>query len=361
MTAHRASSERGLTAARSASTSAWLPLAAIVLLGALLRFATLAVQSLWFDEAATWELTQLPFVEMLRALPSRESNPPLFYVLEWVATRALGDGEVGLRALSALAGTALIAVAGLVGQRIAGARAGVATAALVAVNPLLVWFSQEARSYALVTLLATVALLLFLRALDDPRPSVLAWWAVAAALALSSHYFAAFALAPQAAWLLWRHPRRPAVAAAIAAQAVVSGALLPLLLAQHDNPYDIAAESLAVRAVQVPKQFLLGYRGPLALPIGLLAAVLIAFAVVLLLRRAERTARERAVLVGAVGATALLLPLLAPVLISATRGFEIGLEREAGGGWSWVALLAVFAAVYLILGSFLFRPLLEDA
>ena len=57
----------------------------------------------------------------------------------------------------------------------------------------------------------------------------------------------------------------------------------------------------------------------------------------------------------------LLLPLLAPVLISATRGFEIGLEREAGGGWSWVALLAVFAAVYLILGSFLFRPLLEDA
>lgn len=57
----------------------------------------------------------------------------------------------------------------------------------------------------------------------------------------------------------------------------------------------------------------------------------------------------------------LLLPLLAPVLISATRGFEIGLEREAGGGWSWAALLGVFATVYLILGSFLFRPLLEDA
>jgi heme exporter protein B len=57
----------------------------------------------------------------------------------------------------------------------------------------------------------------------------------------------------------------------------------------------------------------------------------------------------------------LLLPLLAPVLISATRGFEIGLGRSAGGGWSWVALLGIFAVVYLILGSFLFRPLLEDA
>lgn len=57
----------------------------------------------------------------------------------------------------------------------------------------------------------------------------------------------------------------------------------------------------------------------------------------------------------------LLLPLLAPVLISATRGFEVGLERHAGGGWSWVALLGVFAVVYLVLGSVLFRPLLEDA
>ncbi len=57
----------------------------------------------------------------------------------------------------------------------------------------------------------------------------------------------------------------------------------------------------------------------------------------------------------------LMLPLLAPVLISATRGFEVGLEGQAGGGWSWAALLGVFALVYLSLGALLFRPLLEDA
>lgn len=56
----------------------------------------------------------------------------------------------------------------------------------------------------------------------------------------------------------------------------------------------------------------------------------------------------------------LMLPLLAPVVLSATRAFEIGLERHAGGGWSWAALLAVFAVVYLVLGSLLFQPLLED-
>ena len=57
----------------------------------------------------------------------------------------------------------------------------------------------------------------------------------------------------------------------------------------------------------------------------------------------------------------LLLPLLAPVLIAATRGCEVSLEREAMSGWPWAALLGIFALVYLTLGSFLFRPLLEDA
>jgi len=57
----------------------------------------------------------------------------------------------------------------------------------------------------------------------------------------------------------------------------------------------------------------------------------------------------------------LLLPLLAPVLISATRGTEVALGRDAGPGWPWVGLLGIFGAVYLTLGALLFRPLLEDA
>ncbi len=56
----------------------------------------------------------------------------------------------------------------------------------------------------------------------------------------------------------------------------------------------------------------------------------------------------------------LLLPLLAPVLIGATRGFEVAMGREAGPGWPWAALLGIFALVYLTLGALLFRPLLEE-
>jgi mannosyltransferase len=298
---------------RSSSATPWLALGAIVLLAAVLRFATLRTQSIWFDEAATWDLVRRPFGEMLRRIPDGESNPPLFYVLEWGWTRVFGDGEAGLRSLSAVAGLLTVPVAYAIGRRAAGgaARAGLAAAALTAVNPLLVWFSQEARSYALATLLSAVALLLFQRAQDDRCGRVLAGWALAAVLALATHYFTAFVLAPQALWLLWRHPRRRDALAAVAAVTAAGIALLPLLLAQAGNPYDIAGTSLALRLAQLPKQFLLGYRGPLALPLGLLGALLAAGGAWLLARRTPYVARERAYMLAVIGTAGIAIPLVA--------------------------------------------------
>lgn len=341
----------------------WLPLAAILVFGCVLRFATLGTQSLWFDEAATWELTRLPFGDMLSALPHRESNPPLFYVLEWLTTRALGDSEAALRTVSAVAGTLLIVVGHAIGRRVGGARVALATAALLAVNPLLVWFSQEARSYELVALLSAASLLLFLRALDDDRPRLLAWWALLSALALCTHYFACFVLAPQILWLLWRHPRRSAVVAATAALALVAAALLPLLLEQRGNPYDIAGESVALRLLQIPKQFLLGYRGPLALPVGLLGGMLIAGGVWLLLTRAERAVRDRALLVGAIGLGGITLPLagavlgadylnarnlipaLVPLATALAAGFAAVAPRRSQLGWLLLGALCALSLV----------------
>jgi len=298
---------------REATAAARLALAAIVLLAAALRFATLRTQSVWFDEAATWDLVRRPFGAMLHGVAHGESTPPLFYVLEWGWTRVFGDGEAGLRSLPALAGLLTVPVAYAIGRRAGQGRVavGLAAAALVAVDPLLVWYSQEARSYALAVLLSALALAFLMRARDDPRPRVLAGWALAAALALATHYFTLFVLVPQGAWLLWRHPRRRAALAAVGGLAAVGLALLPLLLAQSGNPYDIAGTSLVVRLVQVPKQFLLGYRGPLALGLGVLGALLVLAAAWLLLRRTPPAPRGRALLLAGTGAAGVALPLLA--------------------------------------------------
>jgi heme exporter protein B len=56
----------------------------------------------------------------------------------------------------------------------------------------------------------------------------------------------------------------------------------------------------------------------------------------------------------------LLLPIVAPVLIAATQAFEAALDGHAGEGWPWVALLGVFAVIYLAFGVVAFGPLMEE-
>ena len=75
------------------------------------------------------------------------------------------DRPLGLRSLSALAGVATIPVAFLLGRELRGRRAGLIAAALVAVNPMLIWYSQEARAYALLVLFCALSLLYCVRAL----------------------------------------------------------------------------------------------------------------------------------------------------------------------------------------------------
>ena len=57
----------------------------------------------------------------------------------------------------------------------------------------------------------------------------------------------------------------------------------------------------------------------------------------------------------------LLLPVLAPVLIGATRAFGAALGDVAVDGWSWFNLLAIFALVYVAMGLVAFGPLLEES
>ena len=123
-------------------------------------------------------------------------------MLAWGWAKEFGTGEFGLRSLSALFGLATVPVAYAIGAELSNRRAGLIAAALVAVNPMLIWYSQEARSYALLVFFCAVSLLFFVRALDSRRTSDLSLWALASALAICSHYFAFFAVGIEAVWLL---------------------------------------------------------------------------------------------------------------------------------------------------------------
>jgi uncharacterized membrane protein len=216
-----------------------LAVVGITALAALVRFAALGVQSFWFDEALTVGIVERSFGGMLdHVVEPGNAEPPLYFILAWGWTRVFGDGEVGLRSLSALAGTLTVPVAYAAARVVAGRGTAVLTGLLAALSPALVWYSQEARSYALMTLFGALSLLFMLLVLERPTKGRLAGWVAASALGVFSHYFAAFIVVPEAAWLLYSVRDRRRVLAAIAGLALVAAAIAPVLIYQrtHGHP-----------------------------------------------------------------------------------------------------------------------------
>jgi mannosyltransferase len=295
----------------------WWPLAALTLLAAVLRLSTLDLQSLWYDEAFTpVHVLHSSLWATLRSVARTENSPPLWYLLEWADSRVLGTGAVALRLPSALAGIATVPVAWAIGRELAGRRAALLCAAIVAVNPLFVWYSQEARVYALFVLTGAVAILCFLRAEREPTPRRMAAFALAGGCALVTHYFAVFLLAPMVLWLMREPLRRRRALPALAALVLVGLALLPLISEQGGNGTQwIGRWPLYERLQAIPQYYLTGYSGaPLGHGVELLVALIVLAGAGLGLWRltgsaaGDRDLRAAGVML-ALAATAILVPL----------------------------------------------------
>jgi 4-amino-4-deoxy-L-arabinose transferase-like glycosyltransferase len=217
----------------------WLgvALAGVVLVAGVLRFWGIGHQSFWFDEVATALVIKGSLWHTLHMVRVSESTPPLYYVLAWAWTHVFGSGEVGLRSLSAVCGIATVLVMWVALRESVSEPAGLVGAALVAVNPMQVWFSQEARTYELVALLGAISFLFMLRIVREPTRRSLVGWSVAACLGLTAHYFAVFLIVGEFAVILWvmRDRVRSAVVALVPVL-IVGLALVPLAHAQeHDG------------------------------------------------------------------------------------------------------------------------------
>ncbi len=330
-----ATSGAGVSATPSTVSSIppdWWLVAAITAIAALLRFSTITSQSFWVDEATTVHEVGLSFGAMLHAIGVNETTPPLYFALAWVWTRVFGPGELGIRSLSALAGTALVPVAYLCGRELVSRAAGVFTAALVALSPFMIWYSQEARSYMLLALLSGLSLLYWARAARERGVLALWLWAAFSALAVLTHFFAGFLIAPEALWLLWRRRDRASVIAA-GAVAVVQLAVLPLALSDTTHPLDwITGIPLSTRITQIPVTlgFSQLYQSSNRLAgEGLLgAAIFAALAAALIWFGGARRERRGALTAAALGVATVLVPLALAELGHVIAGLD-GIGADA--------------------------------
>ncbi|MFN2109694.1 MAG: glycosyltransferase family 39 protein, partial [Anaerolineae bacterium] len=130
---------------------------AILLVATGLRFYHLDTQSFWNDEGNTARLVERSVALIIEGAAG-DIHPPGYYLLLHVWRVFAGESEFALRAFSALCGVLTVAVAAAAGRYVGGQRVSLGAALIMAFHPLAVYYSQEARMYALLGLASALTL-----------------------------------------------------------------------------------------------------------------------------------------------------------------------------------------------------------
>jgi hypothetical protein len=203
---------------------AGLAVLVMTVVGLMIRILV-ARESLFADELSTYWIVATHGLHQVLSLiygtapvKHAEITPPLSFVASWLTVQ-LGHSPLLLRLPSLIAGTLTIPLVYMLGRRTVGRAPGVVAAALTTVSPFMIYYSTEARAYAVMMLLVVGSTLGMLLAIDTGRRR---WWmlyAACASLAFWTHNTCLFVLGAQLLWVLWAHPevRRPALLATVGA------------------------------------------------------------------------------------------------------------------------------------------------
>ena len=162
----------------------WLPLIATIF-ALFVRLLMLGRKSLWFDETETLRIAATSVEDIVSG--RWDQHPPIYHLLMrcWIR---LGRSEFVLRLPSALAGVAAIPLLDRLARQWGGRWVAMASAWLLAIAPLHVWYSQEARMYALVCTLGLASTLFYAVAIRRDSPLAWAAWVVATVAGLYTQY-----------------------------------------------------------------------------------------------------------------------------------------------------------------------------
>ena len=311
---------------RREQRAAWAVVALLTLIGLGLRWPSFR-DSLFGDElSAFYIVAGHSFWTMIHLLNghSTELNPPLFFMLTWISTKLFGLSAESLKLVSLLVGISTIPLLYVLGRQVFGTLTGLVAAALGATSPFLIYYSTEARPYALMLWLVLVATLGLLRGV---RGGGRTWWAiyaVAVCAAAYTHFTSVFALAALFIWALVTQPqaRRPLVLATAAA-AVGYLPELPLLNRISQSPGTSiygSIDPLTLHSAHIDLgRWAIGHPYlPLSRVPGTVAALLIAAAVALALvgvalRLRSPTERRLALRPGGAVVLIVILAVAAPV------------------------------------------------
>ena len=224
-----------------------------ILLAFGLRLYAIERQDIWGDEAFSIWLSSQALTDVVAG--GSDTHPPLYPSLLYLWLRLAGSVPLTTRFLSVLGGTLLVPVVYILGccafpssspppfgagqdssSRGRNWQVGGLAAILVAISPILVYYSQETRMYGMVTLLAAISVYWAVRLIKEPDCRV-AWLAyyVATLAAAYTHYYAFFVILAEnlvliTLWLYLRQRRN--LTHWFVAQGCITLAYLPWILVQ---------------------------------------------------------------------------------------------------------------------------------
>jgi O-antigen/teichoic acid export membrane protein len=165
-------------------------------------------RGLWIDEATSVDQARMSFAGMITNLRTTDVHPPLYFAILWGAVRWLGSGELAVRLPSIVAGTLVVPMLYILGREAYDRRTGVVAAAAGSVAPIMVWYSQEARMYALLMLFGVIAMWAQLRILRSGGRLPWVIYTLASVALVWSQYFGALQVVVQQLAFLWVIGRR---------------------------------------------------------------------------------------------------------------------------------------------------------
>ncbi|MFE0510338.1 hypothetical protein [Streptomyces sp. NPDC058964] len=187
--------------------------------------------SVWRDEAATWQVAQRSTAEIWRMLGNVDVVHGCYYLLMHLLFECFGPCTTTLRLPSVLATGAAAACVALIGHRLAGVWVGLAAGMAFGLLPAVQFYLQEGRPYALVAAGAGIATLLLVTALQR-RVRASHWTAYGGVILLMGllNWLSLVILAAHLATLLWSRAGRGIWMCWAAVSAAATACVLPLIL-----------------------------------------------------------------------------------------------------------------------------------
>jgi uncharacterized membrane protein len=199
---------------------------AIIVLALSVRLYGLSKESFWLDETLSVRQTQIPYKDTIHLLHN-DVHTPLYFTFLWGWIRIFGTGEYATRLLSALFGLGAVIALFFFGRKYLSEKAGLIAAAILAVSPLALFYSQEVRPYSLFLLLAILSMHCYLSLIRTMSMRNCSLYILATLGLLYTHLFGALVIIVQTLHFI---SKRKNIKKFLILQAIILIGILPWII-----------------------------------------------------------------------------------------------------------------------------------